>query len=228
MKNLLIVTFCLFSFAALAQEEINIHNVPYIEVTGEGKLEVVPDEIYLSIYINEADKGTKSMEQLERDMIKELKKLGIETSERLKVLDFSSDLRNRVIGQKINTSKQYELFLTDTKNVPLVFANLEKIGISNINLTRVDHSKREELELDVKVLAVRSAKEKAEKMLGELGNKVGKPLYIQERNGGYRQQNDQAMMRSSRNYLPEEKNFADLDFRTIVLQYGVQVRFGID
>lgn len=228
MKNLLTLILCTLSLAVFSQDEINIHNVPYIEVTGDGKLEVVPDEIYLSIYINEADKGTKSMEQLEKEMIKALEKLGIETSERLKVLDFTSDFKNRVIGQKINTSKQYELFLSDTKNVPPVFSNLEKIGISNINLIRVDHSQREELELDVKVLAVRSAKEKADKMLGELGNKVGKPLYIQERNVGYRQQYDQVRIRGTASFASEEQSFADLDFRTMVLQYGVQVRFGID
>lgn len=227
MRNLLIVTFYFISLNTFCQDEINIHNVPYIEVTGEGKLEVIPDEIYFSIYINEADRGTKSMEQLEGEMIKVLEKLGIETSERLKVLDFTSGLKNRVIGQKINTAKQYELFLSDAKNVPRVFANLEKIGISNINLTRVDHSQREKLELDVKVLAVKSAKEKAERMLMELGNRVGKPLYIQERNTGYRPQYNQAMARSA-SFASDEQAYANLDFRTMVLQYGVQIRFGID
>ena len=225
MKKVLLILTLITSNFLFSQDEKNIHNVPYIEVTGQGKMEISPNEIYLSIFINEADRGKLSMEKLENDMLKRLAAIGIDTDKRLKVLNFNSGFRNRVLGQKINTSKRYELLLKETKQVPLVFTELEKLNISNINLTRVDHSDRESLEMDVKVAAVRSAKEKAERMLAELGSKAGKPLYIQEVNRGYYPRNTE--MRAA-SFAIENESLPDLDFRTITFQYSVQVRFAID
>ncbi|MEP5611389.1 MAG: SIMPL domain-containing protein [Cyclobacteriaceae bacterium] len=227
MKKVFLVLTLFSSCFAFSQEKANIHNVPYIEVTGEGKVEVSPNEVYLSIFINEEDRGKSSMEKLERDMLSKLEGLGVDVEKQVKVLNFNSGFRNRVLGQKINTSKRYELMLKETKRVPAVFVELEKLGISNIYVSRVDHSGREKLELDVKVAAVRSAKEKAVRMLEELGKTVGDPLYIQERNNGYYPQNDVAM-RGASNFSVQEESAPDLDFRTITLRYSVQVRFSID
>ncbi len=226
MKKVLLILTLISSNFLFSQDEKNIHNVPYIEVTGQGKMEISPNEIYLSIFINEADRGKLSMEKLEKDMLKRLTSLGIDTDKQLKVLSFNSGFRNRVLGQKINTSKRYELMLQKTKQVPQVFAELERLNISNINLIRVDHSERETLEIEVKVAAVRSAKEKAEQMLAELGKKVGDPLFIQEfnrRNYGFQ---DEFAARTSS--FAETESLPDLDFRTIVIQYNIQVRFAID
>ncbi|MEP1097192.1 MAG: SIMPL domain-containing protein [Cyclobacteriaceae bacterium] len=227
MKKVFLVLTLFSSCFAFSQEDTNIHNVPYIEVTGEGKVEVSPNEVYLSIFINEEDRGKLSMEKLERDMLSKLENLGIDVESQLKVLNFNSGFRNRVIGQKINTSKQYELMLKETGQVPLVFVELEKLNISNIYVIRVDHSDREEFELDVKVAAVRSAKLKADKMLAELDKKVGDPLYIQERNNGYYPQND-VSLRGASSFALKEESVPDLDFRTITIRYSVQVRFSIE
>jgi len=226
MKKVFLVLTLFSSCFAFSQEETNIHNVPYIEVTGEGKVEVSPNEVYLSVFINEEDRGRLSMEKLEQDMLKKLKGIGIDTEKQVKVLNFNSGFRNRALGQKISTSKRYELMLTETKQVPEVFIELEKLGISNMYVSRVDHSDREMMELNVKVAAVRSAKEKAERMLGELGKTVGDPLSIQERNNGYYPQNDVAL-RGVSNFAMNEESAPDLDFRTITLRYSVQVRFSI-
>lgn len=226
MKKVFLVLTLFSSCIAFSQDEININNVPYIEVAGEGKMELLPNEVYMSIFINEADRGKSTMEKLERDMLKKLEDLGVDVDSQVKVLNFNSGFRNRVIGQKINTSKQYELMLKETKQVPLVFVELEKLNISNIYVMRVDHSDREVLELDVKVAAVRSARLKADKMLAELGKKVGDPLYIQERSNGYYPQNV-GRSRAAASYDVQEESVADLDFRTITLRYSVQIRFSI-
>ena len=38
----------------------NIENTPYIEVVGRAEKDILPDEIYLSISINESDYGKES------------------------------------------------------------------------------------------------------------------------------------------------------------------------
>ncbi len=229
MKKIFLILTVITSNLLFGQENVNIHNTPHIEVTGEGKMEVVPDEIYLTISISEADRGKLSMEKLELDMLKRLEDIGIDVDEQLKVLNFNSGFKNRVLGQKINTSKQYELMLNETRQVPVVFAELEKLNISNINFIRVDHSDRESLEMEVKVAAVRSAKNKAQRMLQELGNQVGKPILIQERSSGHSHRYQSLATNSElEEVFYESRPLPDLDFQSIVIQYSVQVRFAID
>ena len=80
MKKLIIV-ICLFSYTSIiAQSGVkNFIDQNYIEITGIVETEITPDEIYLSIIINEKDKkGKISVEQQETAMIKKLKQLGID------------------------------------------------------------------------------------------------------------------------------------------------------
>lgn len=220
----------LIALSGFSQDQVNIHNVPYIEVSGEGMIEITPNEIYLAILIDEADRGRLSMEKLENDMIQKLKELGIRTDEQLKVLDFNSAFRSRVIGQKINTSKRYELLLRKSSNVPRVYREFEELGISNINIVRIDHSNREEFELKARLQAVADAKKRATAMLAELDDKIGSTLYVQDRNsfqdrGAVR--SEAALFYKSKAGYAADEALNDIDFRTIVLKANVQVRFGI-
>lgn len=72
-KSLLFIIF--FSTIAFAQNgEKNFIDQPYIEVTGHIETEIIPNEIYLNIVLNENDKkGKVSIEKQENQMISTLK-----------------------------------------------------------------------------------------------------------------------------------------------------------
>ena len=82
MKNLMVCTVAallLFSANIVSAQEKNFIDTPYIEVTGKAEMEVVPDEIYVGITINEKDnKGKVSVDQQEQEMFKQLKEIGID------------------------------------------------------------------------------------------------------------------------------------------------------
>ena len=66
MKNLLALLLIVMApMVSQAQNQKNFIDQPYLEVTGKAELEVTPDEIYLSIRINEGDnKAKQSVEEL--------------------------------------------------------------------------------------------------------------------------------------------------------------------
>jgi uncharacterized protein len=185
MKKILFVLLAFLPFFLHAQEgEKNFIDLNYIEVTGTAEMEIVPDEIYLKITISESDnKGKQSLEELEKQMFGELEKIGADVSKDLSILDFTSNFKNYFLrDNKIFTKKTYQLVVHDGKTAGKVFQGLESIGISNISVEKVDHSKLEEFKKEVKINAVKAAKEKATYMSEAIGRTTGKALFIQEQN----------------------------------------------
>ena len=73
-KHILLFALLLVAAIVQAQDSKNFIDQNYIEVTGVAYKEVVPDEIYLTVQINEKDnKGKESLEKLEREMLANLR-----------------------------------------------------------------------------------------------------------------------------------------------------------
>ena len=179
MRKIVILCLILASLSGFAQ---NFTNTNYVQVTGSAEEEITPNEIYLQITINEQDnKGKESVESLENKMIEKLKALNIDLDNDLAVKDLTSNFQKYFLKQNdIFTSKEYQLILHDAQTTGQVFQELESIGISNINIKKVDHSNMEEYETDVRIKAVRNAKEKAVGLAAAIQQQVGKALYIHE------------------------------------------------
>jgi uncharacterized protein YggE len=221
----------------LSYSQTYIHGTPYVEVTGEGKMEVVPDKIVLGINVSEYQKSKETLEDRELKMRTALEELGINTKEALGILDFSSDYSywNR---RDIKMTKQYSLTLTDPDVVSDVYVKLEEIGISSISLLEVTHSQMSVYEQQVKLDAIKSAKYKADGMLAQLDQKVGKTLFIQEKGkflpseyfvdqSSYYRAQMNATGAISRGVSGPEYYLPELSFRKIELAYNILVRFEI-
>lgn len=154
----------------------------FIEVTGKAETEIIPDEIYLRVIINEKDnKGKQSLEELERLMIGKLNALGLDLEESLTVIDIASNFKFYWLGKTdIFTSKEFQILVKDAATAGKIFRELESINISNIAIHRLDHSELEKHRGQVKAEAIKAAKAKAEKLVSAIDQNVGKALYIQE------------------------------------------------
>lgn len=83
-KLILIAAVALMALPAAAQVQEAFPS--YIQVNGRAEKEIMPDEFYLSVIINERDsKGKISVESQQRDMIAALKRLGVNVEKQLKV-----------------------------------------------------------------------------------------------------------------------------------------------
>lgn len=221
-----IAVFLLWVICSMAQTgEKNFIDQNYMEVTGTAEMEVVPDEIYLKIVISEKDKGKKSVEEQEKRMIGILQKLGIDVRKDLLMKDISSDFKIYFLKRAaIQTEKEYQLCMHGAEKIGQLLMDLEAAGISNISVDRLDHSQLEKFRREVKVNAVKAAREKAEAFAEALGQEVGRALYVGENGSGYYpRQNAAANVRIRGASVLHEAPV--LDFEKIQLKYSVLVRF---
>jgi len=155
---------------------------PYIEVTGTAEKEVIPDEIYIGIVIREryVNKAKVTIEEQEEKLKAAVKSLGIDLTN-LYLSDANADyVKIRWQKKDVLTKKDYTLKVSNATTVGQVFQELEKLEITDAFISRVNHSKMDSLRKEVKILAIKAAKDKADYLLTAIGEQTGKPLIIKE------------------------------------------------
>lgn len=231
--NLTVFFFLLFIISSFAQSEANpLLSTPYIEVTGEGEMEVVPDEIYLHFTLKERYDGKEkvNIEDLEKKLKQHLKVNHFDLS-KLSLADADADYV--VIKRKkkdVLASKDYILEVNSTKELADVWEILDEIDVSNAYIQRVDHSNMDEFKKEVKIEAIKNARDKASYLLEAIGQKVGKALFIQERENfvqPYARLKGVAMQTDMAADTPPLKDSA-ISFKKIKLNYKVFARFAIE
>ena len=229
--------FVMFFVWNLFSAQKNFLDQPYIEVSASVDTLVVPDKIYVSITLNEADsKNKKSVEEQEKQLETILKKLKINTDKDLSVLGYSSDFKKYFLkGQNILKTKKYSLLVRDAYTLANVIISLEEAGISNTEVEKVEYSKYRELLLELRSEAVKRSRIIADKLAKPLNQKAGKALYISDTNyGGIGDYEVQSMMDISpepKTYKKEgasEEFLRKLDIKKIKFSTTVYVKYQLD
>ena len=178
MKTSLII-FLLLLYSAGSKAQLNFHtyndNKRTIEVTGKAEMEIIPDEIYVSITLRERyeSKVKLTLDKQEDSLKKKLMAIGIDLKN-LTLSDATSDYV-RVHWRKKDAlnSKDYQLKLSTAEEVSKVFQALGELKIDEANIYKVDHSKLEEYKKDLRIKAVKDAKDKATYMLASINELPG-------------------------------------------------------
>ena len=230
--RILAAIIALLPFMAMSQEVVQDKETPYIEVVGNGEMEIIPDQIYISFTLKERFDGKKKIEieDQEKELKKQLMKLEIDLAD-LQLADANSDfIKIKRKKNDVIASKDYLLKVSSTGTLAKVFDLLDEIDAFNAGIQRVDHSKIKEFRKEVKMKAVQDAKEKAGYLLSAIGETVGKPLFIQERESF---DEFQPLMRKSvmanmaMDAASAEEALPELSFQKIKLKYAVFARFAI-
>ncbi|MFY9153974.1 MAG: SIMPL domain-containing protein [Prolixibacteraceae bacterium] len=234
MKNkILWAFFALLPFLAMSQDERTAKDISYIDVVGNGEKEIVPDQIFISFTLKERFEGKKKLEieDQEKELKKKLIKLGIDLND-LQLADASSDyIKIKRKKNDVISAKDYLLKVSNTTILAQVFDLLDEINAFNADIQRVDHSEIKRFKKEVKMQAVQDAKEKAGYLLGAIDENLGKPIFIQEREG---YDVYQPMMRKSAmmnmaemDAAGQEETLPELAFQKIKLKFTVSARFAI-
>ncbi len=203
----------------------------YIQVNGRAEKEIVPDEFYLSIVIDERDsKGKISVESQQREMIAALRRQGVDVEKQLKVANLSSEFFKK--NTSVATAK-YQLKLGSAAEAANVWQALDKLGISDVSILRVSHSNIDALKEEVRVEAIRNAQQSARTLAEAIGQQVGKCFYIWDSNNDimpayYNNTMAVRSMKSMDAGSGESAGEEPLDFKTIKLQYSVQTKFVLE
>jgi len=232
MKKIVLRSLVLFllitGFKNYGQNK-NFIDQPYLETTARVDTLVIPDRIYLSIRITEADtKGKTSVEKLENKMADKLKSLGIDTEKQLTLSDLASNFKKYFLRKvDVQKDKEYSLLVYDAVMAGKVILGLESIGISNVNLTKTEYSKIEKLKIDLRQKAVRAAKKQAEAMVLPLDQILGNALYISDLNTGIQPMMEGRMARVQMFKEADEEQPIAIEFEKIKVESTVNVKFSI-
>lgn len=232
MKKIILLAAGLIalSTAAMAQQPESYPS--YIVVTGNAEREIVPNEIYVKIVIDESDsKGKITIAEQERKMIAELKKLGIDVDKDLQVGDMSGDMRSYVFRRdRVETQKSYILKLGDADTLAKVFKSLGNIDISQMGLVKVTRNDLDKIKMELRVEAMRNAQETARTLAEAIGQSVGKAFVIMDNNysgGGTIYYDNAAPVARAKMAVMAESAVEDtsLQFQNLKLEHSVNVRF---
>ncbi|WP_435414653.1 SIMPL domain-containing protein [Polaribacter aestuariivivens] len=229
-KTLLLIVFVTtISFSQNKNQEKS-----FIEVVGTSEKEIIPNEIYVDIFLKERmEKGNKlKLEILENQLKKELKNIGI-SENNLFISDINSVLsKTGWFTKEVLSTAKYTLKVEDSKKLKQFFDCLDELKITNVNITKATHSNITELRKQNRIAAIKAAKEKANYLLNAIDEKVGKPIKIKEtdtnNNNFVFANNVQVYGYKSGNVSKFKRNKSIVQFEKITIQTSIYVKFEIE
>lgn len=232
MKKIILTALAINLLTIGMAQTKNYIDQPYIETTAMVDSLVTPDEIYLSILISEQDnKGKTSVEELEQKMASTLKNLGVDIDKQLMLIDLASNFKSYFLRQKdVHKSKSYNLLVYDGLTAGKVIQALERIDIAHVSIDRIEYSKIEQLQLELKTKAILKAKTNATYLANPIGQEVGKAIHItdQFRNYSYANvQNSNLKFRATAD-MEQSDTPLDIDFEKIKVSSSVSVKFALN
>src|SRR5690349_17201196 len=171
-----------------AQQTITIPSqVKKIEVTGSAEMEVVPDEVYLGITLQEYNNKQKekiSIDEISKNFLAICDKAGI-SKDHIEVQNMSGFdnsswwYRKRKKEQPdLMQSTTYIIKFSSPAEVDKLVNKLDDNATNNVYIEKVSNSKETEYRKQLKIQALQNAKEKARYLLEGVGEKVGGLLYV--------------------------------------------------
>lgn len=177
--GLLLTGICMALFSMAQVQSVSL---PFIEVTGTSEMEITPDEIYVAITLRERnDKEKLTIAKLETDLKQILKDLSIPLEQLVLNEAYADYSRYRKVKKEVITSKSYTLKLKDVNTLSTVYERLDKMGVEDAYISKLNHSKLIEFTKENRIKAVKAAKEKAEYLAQAVNQTTGKALEISER-----------------------------------------------
>lgn len=225
MKKLF--TLILISFLSVATFAQNVDLRRKITVTGSAETEVTPDIIYFDIALKEYLNGkTKvNISTLENQLENAVLAAGIPKADFM-INNLSS--YNYIPEKKKNAdflaAKQYRLKLHDLNKINKILDAVDDKGIESTGISSYDYSGIDQLKNELKLKALKTAKDKANFLLNGIGDKVGNAIDIQEINNEPIQQ---PVFRTMMKTANSDATESDIDFKKIKLNYQIQAVFEI-
>lgn len=227
--------------AVAAQAQIQTTTYPKtIVVTGTAELEVIPDQIYVQVDLKEYDKkgqGKFSIEKIKNAFLNSVKSLGIPDS-LISIAAYDSYhgnpwLRKKSKKEELYASISYQIKLNNSKQVDDLVNKLDDEATQNFFIQRTAHSQLTEYRKQLKIEAIKAAREKAQYLAEAIGEKPGVAVTINEPVEYYIPFYDQrtanVMMRQQEGMesAPAPSDATAIDFRKIKLKYDVTVTFAL-
>lgn len=240
MKRLFLA-LALIATVSVTSAQVNTVVNPYpktINVAGSAEMEIVPDEIFVQVTLREYEKkgsGKIDIESIKKKFLEACKGVGIAESD-ISIASYTgadSDywLRKKKKNPDMMASISYLVKFANTAKIDALVEKLDDEATQGFFIAKTSHSKIEEYRKQLKIQAVKAAKEKAIYLSDAIGEKVGVAVTIQE-------PTDYTVMPVYRNMIASNTMLKEqafdaaagepaVDFKKIKLRYEVSVIFAL-
>ena len=234
MKCKLLTAIFLLSLTTYGQNDLTLKTLPsihFIEVTGTALKEVIPDKIFISITLTNKiiDKQQYNIQSQEEKLKKVLTKNSIDLG-LLSLNDVTSEIlthKNKDIGYEVK--KSFILQLSTADQVSKIAKELQDLNIKETSIIKLEHSKIDSLRREVRIAAIKAAKEKAEYLLQALGEQLDKPIEIREvvDNPYFRDNRTSNTTLLNVNVSTTKENNEGIDFDKIKISFSYFIKYAI-
>lgn len=202
MKHSLLCLIVLFMFTGTG---IAFDDSPQIRVTGTGTIEVVPDEMYWTLRVENHGPQIKALAKDHSDIISNL----IETLEKTEILKDDIQTTRMQLGERWDHKNGHRIragfFAASTISFKLIdfqkYQTLwqELAGFKGMNIQNVTYgvSKKIAIQDKARTLAVTAAEKKARAMAATLKCDIGLPLFMEEIQGKHEMYRSNMVMADS-------------------------------
>ncbi|HMU10084.1 MAG TPA: SIMPL domain-containing protein [Ferruginibacter sp.] len=158
-----------------------------ISVTGSASMEIIPDEIYVQVDLREYKKKGEDKTELEKiktGFLANCRSVGIADND-ISVASYDGyNLANiwqrRKKDPELLASISYQVKFNNTKLIDDLVNKLDDQATNNFRITRTSHSKIVDYRKQLKVQAVKAAREKAVYLTEAVNEQLGQAIEINE------------------------------------------------
>lgn len=214
-----------------------------ISVNGSAEMEVIPDEIYVQVDLREYKKKGEEKTELEKiknDFLASCKAVGIADSN-ISVASYDGYNMANIWRRKkkepdLLSSISYQIKFNNTKLIDDLVIRLDDEATKNFSIIRTSHSKIKEYRKQLKIMAVKAAKEKAMYLTESVNEQLGSAITITEPNESVSSDVLSGIYKSNSNvagFINQEKfdaygvNDYGIDYRKIKLRFEVEVLYAL-
>ncbi len=198
MRKLVLFLTIMFMTMSYGQET---KQIPQINVNGEGKVKVAPDQVCISATVETKGNNAKDVKKQNDEkmdaVLKFIKKLNLPTADfKTKQVALNPQYDYEKKKTSYNATQTVEIVLKDLSKYDELMEGLVEQGINRIDRVSFESSKLTTLQSEARKLAMKDAKAKAEDYVSVLGQKVGKAYIISDNSQIYHPQPMYASMKS--------------------------------
>jgi uncharacterized protein YggE len=159
-----------------------------ISVTGSAESDIVPDEIYVQIDLREYDKkgeGKINLEKIRANFLEACKKAGIPDS-LISIASYSGYdnfywwKKNKKKNPDMQAAISYQVKFNNSKQMDALVELLDDEATQNFFITKTSHSKIADYRKQLKIQAIKAARDKAGYLTEAVDEKLGEAVTIEE------------------------------------------------
>lgn len=224
MNKLILLSFSLILIHVSLHGQSNNRT---ISVTGYASKVVVPDQIFVSLSIQEFLEGEQKVDirQLEDRLFSVIRQLNMEDKDIQ--LDNLTGYTNYAYDGKAEflLSKTYSIVFRSLDALIQFSNRLGEMGVTTINVNNFGHSKLKDYLKDLKVQALENAEQEAEEILKITGKKLGELISLDLNQSS----NESYLFSSYDNWATSSfSEIKDSGIRPVTLRYNLRAVYEIE